>query len=54
MESIWAVFFSSVVTMQFHPGASRGDSVKLSLSECADIADMMLAEFERRFPSCRG
>lgn len=45
MDIIWAMFFSSVVSMQYHPG-SRAD--RMSLDHCADIADEMLKIYYER------
>lgn len=48
---IWCMFFSSVVSFQYHPGVK----VPLSLSDCAVIADSMLDEFlNREDVLCRG
>lgn len=35
---IWCLFFTSVVSFQYHPGTKQ----RLSLVECAAIADEML------------
>lgn len=36
------MYFASVVTMQMHPGAGTKDHVKLTLSECGDVACTMI------------
>jgi len=41
---VWAMFFSSVVGFQYHPGMK----IKLSLIECAQIADDMYAQYMLR------
>ncbi len=45
------MFYATVATMELHPGnrVGRGD---LNLREAAARADLMLEEFDRRFP-CR-
>ncbi len=34
---MWAMFYSSVVSMQYHPGTKE----MLTLRECAEVADRM-------------
>lgn len=44
----WAMFFSSITAMLFHPGNMvEGDEEDI-LMHCAEIADRMLKEYERR------
>jgi len=51
---VWAMFFSSVVAMQYHPG----NRARMSLFDCGEIADEMLTEYLRRMAElelvCRG
>lgn len=50
-EQAWALFFSSVVALQFHPGVKE----RLSMEVCASIADEMLVHLDcRREALCRG
>lgn len=37
------VYFASVTSMQFHPGAGTKEHRRLSIEECRDIALQMLA-----------
>lgn len=36
------MYFASVVSMQFHPGAGTKEHRKLTLKECADVALQMI------------
>jgi len=46
--NMWGIFYASIVSMKLHPGNyARGEEGKVLL-ECAEIADMMLREYERR------
>lgn len=45
----WDMYFASVNSMSFHPGATRDGAVPPSVRECAEIADQMLAERDKRF-----
>jgi hypothetical protein len=47
---LWAMYFASVTSFQFHPGARRDGAEPLSIPECAVVADFMLTETLRRFP----
>lgn len=46
----WISFFSGIAAFQFHP--SNPPKNRISVEECAEIADTMLSEFDKRFPSC--
>jgi hypothetical protein len=37
------VYFASVTSMQYHPGAGTKDHARLSLEECRDVAAQMIA-----------
>lgn len=50
---VWCMFYSSVVSMQYHPGNVR-DQKSLSLEQCADIADEMLEQLLKREDVWRG
>lgn len=51
MDVIWAMFFTSVCSMQEHPGVK----VPKTMEECARIADLMFDEYlKRRDYVCRG
>lgn len=39
---VFDLYFSSVTSMQFHPGAGTKEHARLSLEECRDIALKML------------
>ncbi len=36
------VYFASVTSMQYHPGAGTKDHARLSLEECRDVAVKMV------------
>jgi hypothetical protein len=40
--SSFDMYFASVCSMQFHPGAGTKDHKRLSIDECKDIAMQML------------
>lgn len=42
--ALWSMYYSGVVSFQYHPGNKE----KLSLEQCADIADEMLAQALKR------
>lgn len=39
---VWDLYFASVVTMSLHPGYEREGANRLTLRECADLADRMV------------
>lgn len=42
-RTAWDIYFATLVGWQFHPGSRRDGSVPLTVPECAEIADLMLA-----------
>lgn len=44
----WSMFFSSVCSMQQHPGMNRENASPKSIVECAKMADEMLLEYVTR------
>lgn len=49
----WDAYFAGVTSINFHPGAGKdighGMAQKMSIEECAKVADEMLAERDKRF-----
>lgn len=51
-ESVWSMYFASITSFQYHPGnPSIG---RLSLEECAEIADKMVKLQHERFQKWPG
>lgn len=46
---IWSLFYMSVVGWTLHPGYQKPGSERLSMDDCARLADRMLAEYVYRF-----
>lgn len=45
----WDIYFGSITSLaRFHPGSAR-DRAPLTIKECAEAADEMLAERDARF-----
>lgn len=38
------MYFASITSMQYHPGAGTKDHRQLSIAECSDIALLMLQQ----------
>lgn len=49
-RAAWDMFASSALGMSMHPGTTRDAARPLTASQCADIADQMLEERDKRFP----
>lgn len=47
---LWSMFYASVVSFQFHPGTKE----RLSLDDCARVADEMLSHALERGELWRG
>jgi len=45
---IWDLYFAGLVAMSLHPGFSRPDTEEITIQDCADIADEMMKEREKR------
>lgn len=45
---LWLYVYAYTVGFQQHPGAGRGDHKKLTMRECAKIADDATTEYKRR------
>lgn len=45
----WDTYFCGVMTMNSHPGTTRDGAVRKTVAECAEVADQMLVERDKRF-----
>ncbi len=44
---VWDIYFASLVAMTLHPGAGTRGHHKLTIEDCAKIADEMMEEREQ-------
>lgn len=49
VPQVWSMFFAAVASLQYHPGAGRGEHTPLTIPQCAQIADAMTHQFMERF-----
>lgn len=56
MEPInaWDMYFCSIVSMNQHPGNNRENAEKLTVKQCALIADLMIEHRNERSIQWRG
>jgi hypothetical protein len=47
-KAAWDHYFLTIAGWMFHPGYYRENATKLTLEECASVADEMLAIRRRR------
>ena len=49
----WDCYFAGIVSISRHPGSGKdrgyGQDHERTIAECADMADVMLAERDKRF-----
>lgn len=45
----WDAYFAGLASISHHPGASRENHVQRTIAKCAEMADEMLAERDKRF-----
>lgn len=48
-SAAWLIIYSAIVSLNEHPGTGRGDSLKRTPSEVADLTDQYFKEY-----LCRG
>lgn len=50
-RAAWDMFASAALGMSMHPGTTRDAAKPLTAAQCAAIADQMIEERDKRFPS---
>ena len=45
----WDIYFGGIMSINYHPGTTKENAKRLSIEECAQIADAMLKERDKRF-----
>jgi len=45
---IWDLYFATVASIAFHPGAGTRGHEKLTIQDCGNIADQMINERNKR------
>ena len=51
-KQIWTIYFTGVTSIQWHP-KNQNNPERLTLEQCATIADEMLLITNERFPKCQ-
>lgn len=47
-QTAWDMYFASVVSMNQHPGNNRDNAEKLTIEQCALLADFMITFRDER------
>ena len=46
--TVWDLYFAGLVAMTLHPGFNREGTVKPTIEDCAETADQMITERNKR------